>query len=62
MVFKKHNWIKYGDHGMKVEIKILDEDNRTIDFFRWITSDKKSEKNVLSLLTTKYGIAHSKNL
>ena len=56
MAFKKHNWLNYGRSGMTAELKILDENNRRIDFFRWSPSDKKSERNVVSLLKRKYDI------
>lgn len=56
MGFKKHNWVKYGRKGMKVEVKVLDEDNRTLDFFRWASSDKNTERRIGDLLKKKYQI------
>lgn len=56
MAYKKHNWINNNRKGMKVELKVLDEDNSTLDFFRWISSDKKTSKRISNILNKTYGI------
>ncbi len=62
MGFKKHNWNPYRTlrNGMQVELKILSEDNKKLDFFRWSTSDKNAEDNILRIIRKKYGIMEGK--
>lgn len=56
MGFKKHNWTKYGNIGMRCEIKVLDENNRTLDTMKWAASDKNSERRIFTILKNGYGI------
>jgi len=62
MGFKKHNWNNYGElsGNIQVELKILSEDNKRLDFFRWSTSDKNAENNILRIIKKKYGIMEGK--
>lgn len=62
MTFKKHNWVKYGKRGIKCEVKVLDEDDRRLDFFRFSIQDKKAEKNVGNILKSSYGINFSSQI
>ena len=62
MKIKKHNWVKYGEsNGTICEIKLLDELNRKLDFFRFNTLDKKAQRMVGSILKNSYGINLQKN-
>lgn len=54
-MIKKHNWIKYGRQEIKCELKLLDESNKKLDFFRFSTSDKISQRRIGSILKS-YGI------
>ncbi len=58
MGFKKHNWNNYRQlsNSIQVELKVLSEDNKKLDFFRWSTSDKNSEDNIFRIIKKKYGI------
>lgn len=56
MAFKKHSWMKYGRTGMKCEIKVFDQDNKKLDFFKFVATDEKSKIHILSTLKRVYGI------
>ena len=60
MGFKKHNWIKYKDKGAICEIKLLDESNKRLDFFRFNISDKNSQRSIGVILKNSYGINFQK--
>ena len=61
MPIKKHNWIKYGKNKSIIcEIKLLDESNRRLDFFRFSTSDKNSQRTVGNILKSSYGLTFQK--
>jgi len=57
-MIKKHNWLIYksggGSKGQKVEISIISEDNRRIDFFR--TDNQHDFKRVQKVIYEKYGL------
>jgi len=56
MVFKKKSWMKYGSQGMKCEIKIFDENDSKLSFFKFQVQDKKAKNEVLSILKRAYGL------
>ena len=56
MKFKKHNWSSYGRRGMRVDIKVFDEDNRQLDRMSWAATDKDSERRIFTILKNSYGI------
>ncbi len=60
MGFKKHNWTKYQNKAAICEIKLLDESNRRLDFFRFNTSDKNSQRSIGGILKNSYGINFQK--
>ena len=60
MGFKKHNWTKYQNKVAICEIKLLDESNRRLDFFRFNTSDRNSQRTVGNILKSSYGISFQK--
>ena len=53
---KYHNWMKYGQNGMIVEIIIRDDNNSKLEGFKVNSMDKKALKKVLRNLSEKYGI------
>ncbi len=53
---KYHNWIKYGQNGMVIEIIVRDENNSKIEGFKVNSKDKKTLRKVLRTLNEKYGI------
>ena len=53
---KYHNWIKYGQNGMILEITIKDANGSKIEGFRINSSDKKSLKKAMRTISEKYGI------
>ncbi len=53
---KYHNWIKYGQNGMIIEIIVRDENGSKIESFRVNSNDKKTFKKVIRLLKDKYGL------
>lgn len=54
MSYKKHDWVRYGQHTDVIEIAIKDEQfGKTIDFFR--TDNNGDFKTILKILKTKYG-------
>ena len=53
---KRHNWINYRRQGIICEIKVLDEDNRKLDFFKFHINDKNSEKKITEILKKKYAL------
>ena len=52
MVFKKHNWVKYGSQETILEIKVRENYGKELDFFRCTKNDFKRIKDLLKL---KYG-------
>ncbi len=60
MAIKKHNWIKYGNKVAICEIKLLDESNRRLDFFRFNISDRNSQRSIGGILKNSYGISFQK--
>ena len=61
MDIKKHNWTKYGKNkGIICEIKLLDESNRRLDFFKFNISDKNSQRSIVGILKSSYGINFQK--
>lgn len=56
MAGKKHNWISYGRRGIIVKTQVYDENERLLDKFRWVASDRKSEQKIFTLLKKKYNI------
>lgn len=60
-MFKKHDWTKYGKkNDTTCEIKILDESDRKLDFFKFNTSDKNSQRRIGNILKSSYGIVFQK--
>ena len=53
---KYHNWTKYGQYGMIVEITIRDDSNAKIATFRVNSNDKKAIRKVLRTIKQAYGI------
>ncbi len=53
---KYHNWIKYGQNGMILEIIIRDANGSKIEGFKVNSNDKKSLKKVMRTISEKYGI------
>ena len=55
-MFKKHNWSSYGRRGMRIDLRVFDEDNRELDRMKWVASDKNSERRIFTILKNSYGI------
>lgn len=53
---KYHNWMKYGQNGMIIEIIIRDANGSKIEGFKISSSDKKSLKKAIRTISEKYGI------
>lgn len=53
MAYKKQKWMQYGRRGNIIEIKIKDESDRTIDFFK--CNNKEAFKTIAKILKNKYG-------
>ena len=53
---KYHNWIRYGQNGMIIEIIVRDENGSKIEGFKVNTNDKKSLEKVIRILSNKYGL------
>jgi len=53
---KYHNWIKYGQNGMILEIIVRDGNGSKIEGFKINTGDRKSLKKILRILKDKYSI------
>ncbi len=53
---KYHNWIKYGQNGMIVEIIIRDDNGSKVEGFKVNSKDQKSLGKVIRTLNEKYGI------
>ena len=59
---KYHNWIRYGQNGMIVEITVRDESGNKIEGFRVNVNDKKAIRKVVRILKEKFGLDLSQKL
>ncbi len=64
---RKHNWNRYNptrkgknNPGTMCEIKIMDEDDKRLDFFKFSISDKNSQRTIGNILKFSYGISFQK--
>ena len=53
---KYHDWIKYGQNGMILEIIVRDGNGSKIEGFKININDKKSTRKILRTLQNKYDI------
>ena len=53
MVYKRHDWTRYGSQGEVVEIKITDASGGKLDNFR--CNNNKDYPKVLKIIKDKYG-------
>ncbi len=53
---KYHNWIRYGQNGMILEILVRDENGSKVEGFKVSSKDKRSLKKIMRTLDEKYGI------
>ena len=60
MKIKKHIWTKYGTKAITCEIKLLDENKKKLDSFRFNTTDKNAQRSIGNILKGSYGISLQK--
>ncbi len=56
MVFKKHNWIKYGRRGRTAKLEIYNEDGKLLDKAEWLIYDKESERKIFTIFKNTWGV------
>ena len=60
-MYKKVNWVKYGQHGKVWHIKLKDEFGEPLEEMKWSLSDKDAERRIFTILKNQWGLFKYQN-